>query len=447
MLRTRARLAEGALAALMFPALFALVLLGIPVSFSLIVVGAAFGLPFFGWSLGQQVLGRLLDVASGFAFAAVPAFVFMGALLERAGIAERLFAATRMWLGALPGGLAIATIAMAAVFAATTGIIGAVEVVIGLMAIGPMLRAGYERGLIAGTITAGGSLGTIIPPSVTCVIYGLIAQVPVNDLFAGILLPGVIMVALFLAYILARCLLRPEDGPQGDPEARRITLGARLEVTGTALLPALILIALVLGSILAGIASPTEAAAVGALGAALLAAAHGRLSQALVHAALEKTVLTTAMIMLIVFGGMLFSSVFYVHGGGRLIQAVVGGASLAPALLIAALLAVVFLAGFVLDWATIVLLCVPIFNPLLQAAGVDPLWFGVLMLICIQTSYLTPPMAPALFYLRGVAPPEITYADMCRGVLPFVLCQVVTLALVMLFPALATWLPGSLKPF
>ncbi len=431
----------------MFPALFALVLLGIPVSFALIVVGAGFGLPFFGWSLGQQVLGRLLDVASGFAFAAVPAFILMGALLERAGIAERLFVAMRLWLGALPGGLAVATIAMAAVFAATTGIIGAVEVVIGLMAIGPMLRAGYERGLVAGTVAAGGSLGTIIPPSITCVVYGLIAQVPVNDLFAGILLPGLVMVGLFLAYILVRCLLVPADGPAGDPEERALPLAAKLRVAATALLPALVLVALVLGSILAGVASPTEAAAVGALGTALLAAAHRRLDLALMREALEKTVVTTAMIMLIVFGGMLFSSVFYVHGGGRLIQAVAGAAQLPPALLVAAFLAIVFLAGFVLDWATIVLLCVPIFAPLLKAAGVDPLWFGVLMLICIQTSYLTPPMAPALFYLRGVAPPEITYAAMCRGVLPFVLCQIATLALVMAFPMLATWLPGSLKPF
>lgn len=431
----------------MFPALFALVLLGFPISFSLITIGALFGLPFFGWSLGQQVLGRLLDVASGFAFAAVPAFIFMGALLERAGIAERLFTASRLWLGALPGGLSIATISMAAVFAATTGIIGAVEVVIGLMAIGPMLRAGYERGLIAGTITAGGSLGTIIPPSITCVVYGLIAQVPVNDLFAGILLPGLVMVGLFLTYILVRCLLRPQDGPSGDAAERRIPFGAKLRLTATGLLPVVLLIALVLGSILAGIASPTEAAAVGALGTALLAAAYRRLDTALLRAALEKTVVTTAMIMLIVFGGMLFSSVFYVHGGGRLIQTIVGEARLAPMPMVAAFLTIVFLAGFVLDWATIVLLCVPIFNPLLKAAGVDPLWFGVLMLVCIQTSYLTPPMAPALFYLRGVAPPEITYTDMCRGVIPFVLCQAVTLALVMLFPALATWLPGSLKPF
>lgn len=435
------------LAALMFPALFALVFLGVPVSFALIVVGAGFGLPFFGTSLGQQLLGRLLEVASGFAFASVPAFIFMGALLERSGIAERLFAAMRVRLGALPGGLAVATIAMAAVFAATTGIIGAVEVVIGMMAIGPMMRARYDRGLIAGTITAGGSLGTIIPPSVTSVIYGLVAQVPVGDLLAGIVLPGLVMVALFLVYILGRCLLRPQDGPATGAEERALPLAAKLRITATGLLPAAALIAAVLGSIFWGIASPSEAAAVGALGAVLLAAAYRRLSTALVREALEKTVTVTAMIMLIVFGGTLFSSVFYVHGGGQLIQGLVGQGRLAPALLVTVLLGIVFLAGFVLDWATIVLLCVPIFSPLLKAQGIDPLWFGVLVLVAIQTSYLTPPMAPALFYLRSVAPPEITYGAMCRGVIPFVICQLVTLALVAAFPWLATWLPGSLKAF
>lgn len=430
----------------MFPALFGLVFLGVPVSFALVVVGAGFGLPFFGWTLGQQLLGRLLELSQGFAFAAVPAFIFMGAVLERAGIAERLFAAMRAWLGALPGGLAVATVAMAAVFAATTGIIGAVEVVIGMMAIGPMLRAGYDRGLVAGTIAAGGSLGTIIPPSVTCVIYGLVAQVPVGDLLAGVLLPGLVMVGLFLLYILGRCILRPQDGPAAPADGAR-TLGAKLALGITGLLPAALLIAAVLGSIFAGVASPTEAAAVGALGAALLAAAYGRLDLALLRTALERTATITAMIMLIVFGGTLFSSVFYVHGGGALIQGVVGGGRLAPGALVAIFLAIVFVAGFVLDWATIVLLCVPIFSPLLKAAGIDPLWFGVLVLVCIQTSYLTPPMAPALFYLRGVAPPEITYARMCRGVAPFVVCQLITLALVMAFPWLATWLPNSLRAF
>ncbi len=436
---------DGSLAAWMFPVLFALVFLGVPVSFSLIATSAVFGFTFFGPALGQQMLGRLLDLNAGFAFAAVPAFIFMGSILERAGIAERLFAATQLWLGRLPGGLALAAIAMAAVFAATSGIIGAVEVVIGLMTAPIMARQRYERGLIAGTICAGGSLGTIIPPSVTCVIYGLIAQVSVTDLFAGVLIPGLIMTGLFLAYIAGRCWLRPQDGPPADHA--RVPLATKLRITAAALLPALALIATVLGSIFFGVASPTEAAAMGALGAVLLALFYRRLSWDLIVEALTKTVVITAMIMLIVLGGTMFSSVFYVHGGGKLVQGFVAVWQLGPAGMIALFLAIVFVAGFVLDWATIVLLCVPIFAPLLKAAGVDPLWFGVLMLVTIQTSYLTPPMAPAIFYFQSIAPKEITYRDMCRGMIPFIVCQLLTLALVAFIPASATWLPLILQRY
>lgn len=438
-------MADGALAAWMFPALFALVFLGVPVSFALIGTSAAFGLAFFGPNLGQQMFGKLLDLASGFAFAAVPAFIFMGSVLERSGIAERLFAATQLWLGRLPGGLALAAIAMAALFAATTGIIGAVEIVIGLMTAPIMLRQGYERGLIAGTICAGGSLGTIIPPSITCVIYGLIAQVSVTDLFAGILIPGLVMTGLFLAYIAGRCLLRPADGPPAAIPA--IPLAEKLRATAAALVPTALLIATVLGSIFFGVAAPTEAAAMGALGSIVLAAFYRHLSWDLIVDALTKTVILTAMIMLIVLGGTMFSSMFYVHGGGRLVQGFVEFWQLGPAGMVALFLAIVFIVGFVLDWATIVLICVPIFAPLLKVAGVDPLWFGVLMLVCIQTSYLTPPMAPAIFYFQAVAPKEITYRDMCRGMIPFIVCQLLTLALVALLPASATWLPAILQRY
>jgi tripartite ATP-independent transporter DctM subunit len=440
-------MAEGALAAWMFPALFALVFAGVPVGPALIAVSAGFGYAFFGDALGRQMFGRLVELGSGFAFAAVPAFIFMGSVLERAGIAERLFRAMQLWLGSLPGGIAVATIAMAAVFAATTGIIGAVEIVIGLMAIPAMMRQRYDKSLVAGTICAGGSLGTILPPSITAVIYGLVAQVPVGDLFAGIALPGLAMVALFVGYILLRCALSPQAGPPADPDVYAVPLGEKLKITAQALLPATALVAAVLGAILFGIASPTEAAATGAAGALLLAAAYGRLDRALAVEALAKTASVTAMILTIVFGGTLFASVFYVHGGGALVASLVDARNMSPAFLVWLLLAIVFAMGFVLDWATIVLICVPIFAPLLKAAGVDPLWFGVLMLVCIQTSYLTPPMAPAIFYLQSIAPPEMTYGDICRGMVPFVVCQIATLGLVFAWPEFATWLPGALRAF
>jgi tripartite ATP-independent transporter DctM subunit len=428
----------------MFPALFALVALGIPIGFALIVTAAAFALPVFGDLAGRQMFGKLAELSSSFAFAAVPAFILMGNILEKSGIAERLFAAMQLWLGRLPGGLAVATIAMAAVFAATTGIIGAVEVVIGLMAIPAMLARGYDKPLVAGTIAAGGSLGTIIPPSITAVIYGLTAQVPVSSLFAGILLPGLLMTALFVAAIILKAWRNPAAAPPVRIEA---TLGERLRISAAAILPAVLLVGAVLGAILFGIASPTEAAGTGALGALLLAAANRRLSWRMLRDALAGTATVTGMILTIVFGGSLFASIFTLHGGGMLVSGMVDGFDLTPLGLVVLLLAVVFLLGFVLDWATIVLVCMPIFAPLLAAERIDPIWFGVLMLTCIQTSYLTPPMAPAIFYVQAVADGRITYGQIVRGVLPFLVCQLLTLLAVLAFPALATWLPEALRRY
>lgn len=427
----------------MLPALFALVFLGVPVGFALILVGVGFAAPVFGEVLPRQVLARVLEIPQQFAFAAVPAFVLMGALLERSGLAEKLFAAMRLLLGRLPGGLALAALAMAAVFAACSGIIGAVEVVVGLMAMRPMLARGYAPSLVAGTVAAGGSLGTIIPPSITAVVYGLVAGVPVNDLFAGLLLPGLLTVALSAGWIFLHAKLHPVA--RDDPPAMPMLFRVRILAAG--LVPALLLVGAVLGAILAGIASPTEAAATGAAGAALLAALHGRLSRAVLAEALSTTALVTGMILTIVVGGSLFAAAFTLHGGGALVAGATGALQLSPGGLVALLLGIVVLLGFVLDWATIVLLCMPVFGPLLDAAGVEKLWFGVLMLCAIQTSYLTPPMAPAIFYVQSIAPPEITYGAIVRGVLPFLAVQLLVLLAVAAFPALGTALPGALRRF
>ncbi len=425
----------------MFPALFVLILAGLPISFGLIATSLVFGWIAFGHSLGLQLFNRVTEITSSFVFAAVPMFILMGALLERSGTAERLFAALHLFLGRLRGGVALAAMLMGGIFAAATGIIGAVEIVIGLMTLPIMLAHRYDKGLISGTITAAGSLGTIIPPSVLCVVYGQIGQLPITDLFAGCLIPGLMMVALFMGYITLRCVLDPSAGPAVQSV---LEPGTRSRVLVSGLLPPAILIAAVLGSILAGIASPTEAGAVGALGAIVLAAAHGRLRPTVMLESLRTTMRVTSFIMLIVLGGMMFASIFQVLGGQRLIAAAIELAALPPAGTITFFLAIVFLLGFVLDWATIVLLTVPIFAPIVRQLGIDPLWFAVLMIVTLQTSYLTPPMAPAIFYLRSIAPPEITYGDMVRGVVPFIICQLLVLALVGLWPPTATWLPGLL---
>ena len=251
------------------------------------------------------------------------------------------------------------------------------------------------------------------------------------------------MVTLFFGYILIRCALRPEEGPRVAIEDV-VPIGERLWITLTAFVPAVALIFAVLGAIIVGIATPTEAASVGAVGAILLTIAYGKMSWTVLKETLTQTLLVNCMILLIVVGGSMFSGVFRIHGGNTLVATVVDVLGLGEIGLVLVLLGVVFIAGFILDWVSIVLICLPIFIPLLSAAGVDPIWFAVLMVVVIQTSYLTPPMAPSIFYLRSIAPPEITYSDMYWGVLPFVACQVVTLVLVFVWPDLAVWLPTVL---
>ncbi|MDA0701854.1 MAG: TRAP transporter large permease subunit [Proteobacteria bacterium] len=431
------------LASLMFPALFLLVFLGIPISFALFGIAFFFGLPVFGEIVGIQLYNTVLQVATQYLLSAVPPFIFMGAMLERSGIAERLFQALQLWLGKLNGGLALATMIMGAIFAASTGIVGAVEVVIGLMAIPAMMTYNYDRDLIAGTICAGGSLGTMIPPSLVVVIYASVAQMSVGQLFAAMLIPAGIMVALFLGYIVLRCLLRPDDGPAAA-EVADVPFWEKVVVTFTALVPATALIVAVLGSIMLGVASPTEAASVGAVGVFILAGLYGKLNFKMMTQTLRSTLVVNSMIMMIVTAGTMFSNIFRVHGGHRLVDDTLNYLELGPSGTIAICLFIVFLLGFILDWVSIVLICLPIFLPALAGHGVEPVWFAVLMMIVIQTSYLTPPMAPSIFYLRSIAPPQITYKDMYLGVAPFVACQVVVLLLVLALPWLATYLPRAL---
>ncbi len=431
----------------MFPALFLMVFMGFPVAFSLFSISLLFGYGIFGPALGAQLYGRILDISSNLTLAAIPLFVFMGAMLQSSGIAKRLFEATRVWLSWLPGGLSITSIVMCAIFAATSGIIGAVEIVVGLMAIPAMVSANYSRRLISGTICAGGALGTIIPPSIVVVIYASIAEMSVGDLFAGIMIPGIAMVAFFIIYILVRCWVDPDTAPPIQLEENNKPFGEKVWLAITALVPCTFLIAAVLGSIFAGIASPTEAAAVGALGTVLLSVAYREFAIKIFIRALRQTVLITSMVILIIAGGVLFSSIFIVGGGKDLVNDVVGAFDLSSMGMIWLFLAVIFLLGFVLDWISVVLVTIPIFDPLIRQVGIDPVWFGVMVCVTLQTSYLTPPMAPSVFFLRSIAPSDFTYKDMYWGVTPFVAMQLVTLFVVMMLPWTATYLPQILFRF
>ncbi len=434
-------------ALLMFPAVLLAVFLGIPVAFSLMGVALFFGLITFDAVVIFQFIQKVESVSSNFVLAAVPLFIFMGAMMERSGIAERLFEAIHLWTRRLPGGLALGTVIMCVIFAASSGVIGATETVVGLLAIPVMMKYAYDKGLIAGTICAGGSLGTIIPPSVVVVVLGPVADVSVGDLFVGMVFPGMIMASAYLLYILIRCLLDPAAGPRIPPAADDPPLAARLRITAVALLPPITLICTVLGSIMFGWAAPTEAAGMGAMGSVVLTVLYRTFSLATLQQALLKTLKVTCMIMLILLAGSLFSGVFIAAGGVAVTERLLQGANLGPWAMLILFLAIFFVVGFFLDWISILLIFIPVFIPLVTGMGFDPVWFCVLFLIMIQTSYLTPPMAPAIFYLRGISPPEITLGHMFRGVIPFIILQLITLAVVMAFPQIVLWLPSKLLGF
>ena len=423
---------------LMLPVAFVLMFLGIQVAFAMMITAVLFGLGTFGVKVIHQFVEKIEDLSSNFVFAAIPLFVFMGAMLEKSGIADRLFEAIHIWTRRLPGGLALATVLMCIIFAASSGVIGATESVVGLLTIPIMLRYGYSKALISGTITAGGSLGTIIPPSVVAVVMGPMADVSVGDLLYGMVFPGLIMAGLYLVYIFILCTIRPQAGPRIPPEPGDPSFGQKLIISVRNLVPPVLMIFAVLGSILLGWASPTEAAAVGALCSVALTILYGRFSIPGLYEALLKTLKITTMIMAVLLAGTLFTGVFVGSGGINTASRMITEMQLSPWLLLSLMMLILFIAGFFLDWISIVLIFVPIFTPLIKLAGFDPVWFCILFLIMIQTSYLTPPMAPAIFYLRAVAPPEITIADMYRGVVPFIALQVVTLILTMIWPQLVS---------
>ena len=444
------------LALWMFPALMLMIFMGFPVAFSLLSVAFVFGALRFNFAPQTvNVFAQKIDeVAAAYVLGAVPLFIFMGSLMERSGIAERLFEAIHLWTRRLPGGLAVGTVILCVIFAAASGVVGATESVVGLLAIPVMLRYAYDKGLISGTICAGGSLGTIIPPSVVVVILGPVADVDVGGLFMGMLFPGLMLALLYILYILVRCIIRPQDGQRLPPDENDPPLARKLVITAVALVPPVILIFAVLGTILLGWATPTEAAAMGALGSIVMVVFYRNFSWGVLKEALVKTLLVTAMILMILLAGNIFATVFTIAGGLVTTQNLVESAGLSGWATMALLLILAFLAGFVLDLISIILIIIPIAMPIIETFTFHDLepnevksWFCILFLIVIQTSYLTPPMAPAIFYLRGISPPEIRLKHMYAGVMPFIGLEIIALAVVMLWPDIALWLPEQMLRF
>ena len=451
----------------MFAAVCLVLLAGYPVAFSL--AGTALGFAWLGYVLDlfdplmlDALPNRLFGVMTNETLVAVPLFVFMGVMLEKSRVAEQLLDTMAALFGSLRGGLGISVTLVGMLLAASTGIVGATVVTMGLLSLPTMLRRGYDPGLACGTICASGTLGQIIPPSIILVLLGDVLSaayqqaqldmgifapetVSVGDLFAGAVLPGVVLVGLYLVYLLLRAWLSPRAMPAIPAEElaglRKAGLGRR--VAG-ALLPPLALIVAVLGSILGGLATPTEAASVGAVGAMLLAAGQRRFNVRLLGEVARSTTRVTSMVFLILIGASVFSLVFRAYGGDELVADLLSDLPGGVVGAMLAVMALMFLLGFVLDFIEITFVVVPIVGPVLLSMGLDPVWLGIMIALNLQTSFLTPPFGFALFYLRGVAPSQIRTGQIYRGVAPFILIQLLMLGLLAAWPGLATWLPGLL---
>ncbi|MCA9732851.1 MAG: TRAP transporter large permease subunit [Deferribacteres bacterium] len=427
---------------ILFIVLFGLLMGGFPVAFTLGGVSLFFGILTFGFEFFHLLPLRIWGIMSNFVLLAVPLFIFMGVMLEKSGIAEELLETMALLFGRLRGGLAISVIIVGTLLAASTGIVGATVVTMGLMSLPTMLKRGYSAELASGTICASGTLGQIIPPSIVLVLLGSILNVPVGDLFIGSIIPGMVLVGLYLIWIVLISIFKPQAAPAMPKEAL-----AKFKERGAvnrifkAFLPPFALMITVLGSILAGIASPTEAAAVGALGAILLTAIRGKLTIDTLRKVSQETTFLTSMVFIILVGATAFGLVFRGMGGDRYLAEMIVGNNLGPHTFLAIVMFIVFIAGFFIDFFEICFIIVPVVAPIFASMGVDLLWFGVLIAINLQTSFLTPPFGFSLFYLKGVAPPEVSTQKIYKGIIPFIIIQLIGLLLVIFFPESVTWLP------
>ncbi len=429
----------------MLVAFFVLLLAGIPVGLTLATTGFVFGYLGFGLPLFNLLPHRIFGVVTNYTLLAIPLFVFMGVMLEKSKLAEELMDVIGLAAGKLRGGLGIGIILVGVLMGATTGIVGATVVTLGLLTLPGMLRRGYEPGLACGVICASGTLGQIIPPSLILILLADITNQSVGTLFAAAMVPGLLLAAIYVGYVLLLGLLRPEMVPAISAKERAAISG--MQLAGKMLrvvAPPIGLVIAVLGSIIAGIAAPSEAAAMGALGSILVAALGRRLTLKVMRETVQSTTRISAMVLFILICAQVFSLAFRGLHGERLVQdaflLLPGGINAS----IWFLMALIFVLGFFIEWIEISYIAVPLFLPIFINANTDLVWLSTLICINLQTSFLTPPFGWSLFFLRGVAPPEVTTSDIYRGIIPFVGMQVIALVLVFSFPGLATWLPKAI---
>lgn len=425
--------------------LVAVLMLGFPVAFSLGAVALTFGSLFLGFAFFDLLPLRIWGIMTNFTLLAVPLFVFMGVVLEKSGLAEELLETMCELFGKINGGMGVSVVVVGALLAATTGVVGATVVTMAVIALPVMLKHGYKTELATGSIAAAGTLGQIIPPSIILVLLGDVMGVPVGRLFMAAVTPGLVLVLMFILFILFIAWRRPDWAPVGRfDEAARAGLYKRV---AKSLVPPLFLVLAVLGSIFFGFASPTESAAVGALGAILLAITHGKLNMAALKESMQTTTKMTSMVFLILVGATAFGLVFRGMGGDDIVERMFMGMPGGEWGFLFISMLLIFLLGFFLDFIEICFIVVPILAPIATLMGIDLMWFAVLIAINLQTSFLTPPFGFSLFYLKAAAPKEVKIQSIYRGIVPFIIIQVITVVMVIVFPSLVTWLPDLMDAF
>ena len=421
--------------------LFAVIFIGFQIAFTLGAVALATGFIALGPVVFDLGVLQTYSVMKDTVLAAIPFFLFMGFLLEQSGIMERLFNGIQQLLAKLNGSLYLAVLITATIFAAATGIVGSSVTLLGVMAGPSMIKSGYDAKMSAGAITAGGTLGILIPPSVMLIVMGPVVGVPATDLFAAAVLPGLLLSGIFIAWTLLRCWHNPALGPALPEELRPKSLGPVIRDLAIGVMPVIVVILSTLGVILAGIATPTDAGAVGAAATFVLTVASRRMTLAKIRTAAVSTLEVSSMILLLVTASNLFGAVFSRLGSADFLAQMLTSLALPPMLMLIVILALVFVLGWPLEWVPIVLIVIPIVLPIVQAAGIDLIWFCTLVAVTLQTAWLSPPVALSAYFLKGVVP-QWELKDIYAGMVQFMILQLVAVALLLIFPKLATWLPA-----
>ena len=427
---------------LLFLVLFILMLFGFPVAFTLGGVSVLMGLMTFGFNFFNLLPLRVWGVMTNYVLLAVPLFVYMGVMLEKSGLAEELLETMALLFGRLRGGLAMSIVVVGAMLGASTGIVGATVVTMGLLSLPTMMRRGYSATIATGTVAASGTLGQIIPPSIVLVLLGSILNVSIGDMFMGAVIPGFVLVGLYLVWLIALAIARPDLAPAMPAEDLAAFRGEGMtrRILQAFVLPFVLILA-VLGSIFAGVASPTEAAAVGAFGATVLTITQGKFSMSTLRAVMSETTHLTCMVFFILVGATSFGLVFRGMQGDTYLTRLILDADMGPNSFLALVMVIIFVAGFFIDFIEITFIIVPVVAPIFETLGVNLLWIGILIAMNLQTSFLTPPFGFSLFYLKGVAPEGVETGHIYRGIVPFIVIQLIGVGLVIGFPEMATWFP------